>query len=118
LIATALRVALTTETKLADTRQRQIRMTSWRTYAPSICAGAAALGLIVATYVQNGSVYPYGVGNSPSLAKIEADLVAHLAMQATHIALIAQMAQTALPELRDGQLRAAVWLEPTDPQVM
>ena len=116
LIAMALRVALTTETKRADTRLRQIRMTSWRTYAPSICGGAAALGLIVATYVQNGSVYPYGVGNSTSLAKIEADLVAHPAMQATHIALIAHMAQPALPELRDGQLRAAVWLEPTDPQ--
>jgi tetratricopeptide (TPR) repeat protein len=115
LLALAVRLALTAGAVPMESRLRRVAATAWRTYLPAIATAAAALGLIVAAWAQERSVYPYNSVGAKSLAQAEAALMAHPAMAETHLALVARMPSTAPAGLRGDQLRAAVWLDTNDP---
>lgn len=115
LLALALRLALTEGADPRESRPSRVAATVWRTYLPVTCTAAAALALIVAACGQENDAYPYNIGGK-SLAQVEVDLMAHPAMSAAHLALVTQMPEGAPVALREGQLRAAVWLDPNDPR--
>ena len=81
-------------------------------------AGACALGaaaMMVAALGQAEADYPYDIGRAETFAGAERVVAAHPANAGAHLALAATMPDGAPPAIREGQLRAAVWLDPNDP---
>ena len=116
LLALALRIALTEGVMLPTVRPRIVAEATRRPYFLAACTGAAALGLIVAAYVQDGASYPYDIEKPTNLARAETNVAAHPAVSAAHLALTALMARTAPTWLQRDEFSAAAWLDPNDPE--
>jgi len=74
-----------------------------------------AIGLLLATIAQKRTPYPYDLKRPANIAQAYALINAYPANAKAHLALAGMLAGTAAPTDRIEELRAAVWLDPTDP---
>jgi tetratricopeptide (TPR) repeat protein len=114
LAALALRIAFTGGATQGP-RMRRAPQTTKRTYLRALAGAGAAAGFIALAYVQDGAAYPYATWQRRGLTAAAAELAAHPAMADTHLMLVVEMPPAASAALRLDQLRAAVWLDPNQP---
>jgi O-antigen ligase/predicted Zn-dependent protease len=75
----------------------------------------AALGLLPATLAQKRTPYPYNLQRPANIAQAYALIDAHPAHAAAHVSLARMLAEMVPPGDVLKELRAAVWLDPTNP---
>lgn len=75
----------------------------------------AAVGLLLAAVAQKRTPYPYDLKRPANIAQAYALINAYPANAKAHLALARMLAGTARPADRFDELRAAVWLDPTNP---
>lgn len=74
-----------------------------------------AIGLLLLAVMQKRTPYPYDLKRPANIAQAYALIDAHPANAKTHLALAGMLAGTVPPANRIEELRAAVWLDPTNP---
>lgn len=74
-----------------------------------------AIGLLLLAVMQKRTPYPYDLKRPANIAQAYALIDAHPANAKAHLALAGMLAGTAAPTDRIEELRATVWLDPTNP---
>jgi O-antigen ligase/tetratricopeptide (TPR) repeat protein len=109
MLATALRISAGPEKHNGALRPASI----WR--AAALAGGLAAALLTVVAFGQDNVPYPENIKPPATLAQARALIAAHPAESGPHLDLI-RLAGGRLPQWRRmAELRAAVWLDPTNP---
>lgn len=115
LIALSLRIAAERSGERSAREMRRalpVRKQTRRWAAGWACAGCA---MIVAVYLQDGSAYPYASANPSQIDSIMSKLMSHPAMAESHLMLAEALATRGNDQLRDAEMKAALWLDPNDP---
>jgi tetratricopeptide (TPR) repeat protein len=116
LLAVSLRTALTAQpVSLERESSRKNQRVLWIRLGTA-GAGIATIGLIVATTVQDGAAYPYGIGERVSLAKAEADVASHPSLASSHLVLAGLDTAIRRGKSFADQALVAVAFDPNDPQ--
>jgi O-antigen ligase/tetratricopeptide (TPR) repeat protein len=108
LLGVAVRLTVQSSSQQLDSGQ-------WRRRLRYGCALISIIGLVGAAIGQQKTPYPYNLQKPTTLVRAYALINAHPANARAHLMLASLLGDAALVERRIRELRAAIWLEPTNP---
>jgi tetratricopeptide (TPR) repeat protein len=117
LLALAFRIALTEGLERQSSKLRAVSRPV-RFVRPAAAALVIVLiGLNLTVIAQDGRWYPYNVARVNNDGVMALTLLDHPAIAQLHAMAAERLAQAGSSDLRDAQLRAAVWLDPNQPEI-